>query len=62
VRAAYTAMREQLPVTLTALYAKLNRVEVGTCQALVADSAERLQSVIETLGTASGVGTGLSDR
>jgi hypothetical protein len=53
VRAAYKAMREQLPVTLTALYAKLNRVEVGTCQALVADSAQRLRPVIEALGTAS---------
>jgi hypothetical protein len=53
VRSAYKAMREQLPVTLTALYAKLNRVEVGTCQALVADSAQRLRPVIEALGTAS---------
>jgi hypothetical protein len=53
VRTAYKAMREQLPVTLTALYAKLNRVEVGTCQALVADSAQRLRPVIEALGTAS---------
>jgi hypothetical protein len=51
VRIAYLAMREQLPVTLTALYAKLNRVEVGTCQALVADSAQRLRPVIEALGT-----------
>jgi hypothetical protein len=32
VRTAYKAMREQLPVTLTALYAKLNRVEVGRVQ------------------------------
>ena len=53
VRSAYKAMREQLPVTLTALYAKLNRVEVGTCQALVADSAQRLRPVIEALGTSS---------
>jgi hypothetical protein len=48
VRTAYKAMREQLPVTLTALYAKLNRVEVGTCQALVADSAQRLRPVIQS--------------
>ena len=53
VRTAYNAMREELPITLTALYAKLNRVEVGTCQALVADSAQRLRPVIEALGTAS---------
>jgi hypothetical protein len=51
VRTAYQAMREQLPVTLTALYGKLNGVEVGTCQALVADSAQRLRPVIEALGT-----------
>ena len=51
VRAAYKAMRKQVPVTLTALYGKLNRVEVGTCQALVADSAQRLRPVIEALGT-----------
>jgi hypothetical protein len=53
VRTAYQAMRKQLPVTLTALYAKLNRVEVGTCQALVADSSQRLRPVIEALGTPS---------
>src|ERR1035437_1292643 len=44
VRAAYKAMRNQLPVTLTALYAKLNRVEVGTCQALVDRKSTRLNS------------------
>ena len=53
VRTAYRAMREQLPVTLTALYAKLNGVEVGTSQALVAASAERLRPVIEALGAPS---------
>jgi hypothetical protein len=50
VRTAYAAMRKQLPVTLTALYGKLNRVEVGTCQALVAESAQRFRPVIEALG------------
>jgi hypothetical protein len=50
VRTAYKAMREQLPVSLTALYAKLNGVEVGTSEALVSHSAERLRPVIEALG------------
>jgi len=50
VRQAYQAMREELPVTLTALYAKLNRLEVGTSEALVAASAERLRPVIDALG------------
>ena len=50
VRKAYKSMREKVPVTLTALYAKLNGVEVGTSDALVAYSAERLRPVIEALG------------
>lgn len=50
VHRAYKAMREQLPVTLTALYAKLNGVEVGTSEGLVAHSSERLGPVIEALG------------
>lgn len=51
VRAAYQAMRKQLPVTLTALYAKLNGLEVGMSEALVAHSADRLRPVIEALET-----------
>jgi hypothetical protein len=50
VRTAYQAMRKQLPVTLTALYAKLNGVEVGVSEALIADSAERLRAVIDEVG------------
>jgi hypothetical protein len=50
VHTAYQAMRERLPVTLTALYAKLNGVEVGTSDALVADSAQRLRPVMDALG------------
>jgi len=50
VRTAYKAMRERLPVTLTALYAKLNGVEVGTSEALVAHSAQRLRPVMDALG------------
>jgi hypothetical protein len=50
VHTAYQALRERLPVTLTALYAKLNGVEVGTSEALVADSAQRLRPVIDALG------------
>ena len=50
VRKAYEAMREQLPVTLSALYGKLDGVEVATSGALVAYSAERLRPVVEELG------------
>jgi hypothetical protein len=53
VHKAYESMREKLPVTLTALYAKLNGVEVGTSEALVAYSADRLEPVIEALGMPS---------
>lgn len=52
VRKAYEAMREQLPVTLSALYGKLDGVEVATSGALVAYSAERLRPVVEELGAA----------
>jgi hypothetical protein len=51
VHKAYKAMRQQIPVTLTALYGKLNGVEIGTSQALVAQSAERLRPVVDALGT-----------
>jgi IS4 transposase len=50
VHTAYRAMRAQLPVTLTALYAKLNGVEVSTSEALVSHSAQRLRPVIDALG------------
>lgn len=50
VRKAYEAMRKELPVTLSAVYAKLDGVEVGTSQALVAYSAERLRPVLDELG------------
>ena len=53
VRSAYLSMRERLPVSLTALYDKLNGLEVRTSDALVADSAERLRPVIDALGESS---------
>jgi hypothetical protein len=43
-------MRERLPVTVTALYAKLNGVEIGTSEALVTYAAERLRPVVDALG------------
>lgn len=52
VRAAYQAMRQQVPVSLTALYDKLGGVEIATTEALVAHSAARLGPVIAALGTA----------
>jgi len=50
VHAAYKALREQLPVSLTALYEKMGGVEVGTTEGLVAYSAQRLGPVIDSLG------------
>ena len=50
VRKAYQALQAQIPVSLSALYAKLNGVEVGTSEALVADCAERLRPVLCALG------------
>lgn len=52
VRAAYQAMRQQVPVSLTALYDKLGGVEMATTEALVAHSAARLRPVIAALSTA----------
>lgn len=52
VHAAYKAMREQVPVSLTAVYDKLGGVEMATTEALVAHSADRLRPVIAALGTA----------
>ncbi|MGH7272156.1 MAG: transposase [Polyangiaceae bacterium] len=49
VRKAYEAMGERIPVTLSALYGKLDGVEVCTSQALVTYSAERLRPVIDSL-------------
>lgn len=51
VRAAYQAMREQVPVSLTAVYEKLGGVETATSEALVAHSAARLGAVVAQLGT-----------
>ena len=50
VNKAYAAMREQIPVSLTALYAKIDGVEVGTSEALVAHSAEQLRPIVDALG------------
>src|SRR6516225_9684404 len=41
VHAAYKALREQIPVSLTAVYDKLGGVETQTTEALVAYSADR---------------------
>lgn len=53
VRQAYAAMREQIPVSLAALYSKLDGVEVVTSEALVAHSTAQLRPVIKELSGAS---------
>jgi Transposase DDE domain len=50
VSAAYQSMKEDLPVTLTAVYDKLNGTEAGVSVALVQHVAERLTPVIKELG------------
>lgn len=49
VHAAYKAMREQVPVSLTAVYDKLGGVETSTTEALIAHSADRLRPVLDAL-------------
>jgi hypothetical protein len=53
VNKAYAAMREQIPVSLAALYEKIDGVEVSTSEALVAHSGARLGEVIAELGVPS---------
>lgn len=50
VHKAYAAMRERIPVSLAALYAKIDGVEVGTSEALVAHSAAQLLPIVGELG------------
>ena len=49
MRAAYRAHHEQLEVSLTAVYDKLNGVETQVTRALVRQTAERMRQVIEAL-------------
>lgn len=49
VHTAYQAMRAKLPVTLTALYAKLNGIEPTTSEALVGHSVAQLRPVLDEL-------------
>lgn len=49
VHAAFQASEEDLPVSLTALYNKLDRIETQVSAELVRDSAEAARPVIETL-------------
>jgi len=46
IHAAYQSVKETLPVSITALYDKLNSVEPGVTSALVSHTAERLAPVI----------------
>jgi hypothetical protein len=50
VRAAYEAIQDRIPVTLAAVYQKLNGVEPQVSAALVRDVAQRLRKVIEKMG------------
>jgi hypothetical protein len=50
VSAAYQAMQDDLPATLSALYAKLDGTEPEVAAVLVRDTAARLSPVIDELG------------
>jgi hypothetical protein len=50
VNAAHKKLREEVGVSVAALYDKLAGVETGTTEALVAHSAERLRPIIAELG------------
>jgi hypothetical protein len=50
IHAAYKAKAVELSVSTTALYNKLNGVEIGVSQALVRETAADLKQVIESMG------------
>jgi IS4 transposase len=54
IHAAAQAMEESLPVSITALYDKINRTEPALVRALVAGSAERLGPLMRPLRDRSG--------
>jgi hypothetical protein len=50
VSSAYRAVKDTLPVSLTALYDKINGIERGVSAALVHHTGERLGAVVEAMG------------
>src|SRR4051812_34812309 len=50
VSAAYRAVKDTLPVSLTALYDKINGIEGNVTAALVRHTGERLGSIIAAMG------------
>jgi len=52
VHAAFKAMQDEIPVSLTALYDKLDGTEANVSAALVRQTATRLRAVVEATGGA----------
>jgi Transposase DDE domain len=52
VSAAYRSVKDTLPVSLTALYDKINGIESDVDAALVRHTGQRLETVIDTMGGA----------
>lgn len=52
VHASYIAVKDRLDVSVTALYDKLNHLELGISQALVRETAADAAEVIDAMGTA----------
>jgi IS4 transposase len=50
IRAAYEAVADTLPVTLTSIYNKINATEPSVVAELVRRTADRLRTVIDTMG------------
>lgn len=50
INAAYQAVKATLPVSITAVYDKINRIESDVAATLVRHTAEHLAPVIETMG------------
>jgi Transposase DDE domain len=50
VSAAYRAVKDTLPVSLTALYGKINGIEAEVSAALVRHTGQRLGPIVETMG------------
>jgi hypothetical protein len=50
ISSAYRAVKDTLPVSLTALYDKINGIESGVSAALVRHTGERLGAIVEAMG------------
>lgn len=50
IHAAFQEKKERIPVAIASVYNKLNGVEVGVCEQLVARTGQRLATIVRQLG------------